>query len=147
MKTLVAVTLLLVAFLCPVIGSAADVAPGPGVTTTAEVQLDLPGEWLFQYGELIRQIQLRESIFLERVSSTVFRTESLILPTDRDPADVVLRRTSALLDRALAAARLYGDLSRPATANWPKLQRPCPIHPLSLTPKRRSQGSLSRTPA
>ena len=110
MKTHVAVTLRVVVFCCPVAGPAAEVASGPGVTTTAEVRLDLPSEWLFQYGHLLRQIQLRESIFLERVRGTVFRPESLILPTDRDPADVVLRRTEALLDHV---AQLPGcpDLS------------------------------------
>ncbi len=74
-----------------------EVAPGPGVTTGAEVQLDLQREWLFQFEQLKRQIAIREQIFLDRVEQTVFRRESLILPTDRDPADVVARRTEALL--------------------------------------------------
>jgi len=98
-KTPVVVVLLVAAFCCPMIAPAAEVTPGLGVTTTAGVTLDLTAEWLFQHEQLARQIELREKIFPDRVTSTVFRTESLILPADRDPADVVLRRTAALLDR------------------------------------------------
>lgn len=78
-------------------GFAAETSPGPGVTSVERVELDLRGERLFQFEQLERQIQLREKIFLDRVTETTFRSDSLILPSDRDPADVVLRRTSALL--------------------------------------------------
>ena len=79
-------------------GAAAEVTPGPGVTMTAGVTADLSGEWLFQFEQLKRQIELRDRIFPDRVKRTVFRTDSLILSSDRDPADVAVRRTVALLD-------------------------------------------------
>ncbi len=121
MKPPVAVVSLVAAFCCPVIAPAAEVTPGPGVTTTARVKLDLTTEWLFQHEQLARQIELREKIFPDRVTGTVFRTESLILPFDRDPADVVLRRTAALLDRI---SRLFGGSDLAAERHeLAKLQR------------------------
>ncbi len=121
MKRPVSVASLVAALCCVVIAAAAELTPGPGVMTTSSVKLDLASEWLFQHEQLARQIELREKIFLGRVTSTVFWTESLILPIDRDPADVVLRRTAALLDRI---SRLSGcpdlDADRDELA---KLQR------------------------
>lgn len=55
------------------IEAAGEVVPSPGVTTVAKVELDLEGEWLFQFEQLERQIELREQIFLDRVKQTVFR--------------------------------------------------------------------------
>ncbi|NQT39517.1 MAG: hypothetical protein HQ581_18620, partial [Planctomycetes bacterium] len=83
-------------------GAAESAAPGR--TTTTAVSLDLDAEWAFQFDQLRRRIELREKLFPQRVRETVFRTDALILATDRDPADVVVRRTSALLE----------DLSRSA---------------------------------
>ena len=40
---------------------------------------------------------LQQRAHFERVASETFRRESLILETDRDPMDVVMRRTEALL--------------------------------------------------
>ena len=66
-------------------------AAGPGA---ADGWLDR--EWGEQYDELDRQIRELRPWF-QRVESTVWRRDALILESDRDPADIVLRRTTALL--------------------------------------------------
>ena len=70
------------------LGAAASAAP---------VELDLDAETKVQFDELIRQIGNRK--WFARVASQASREAALILPADRDPADVVLRRTAALLAR------------------------------------------------
>ncbi|MGB2820730.1 MAG: hypothetical protein WBF17_07105, partial [Phycisphaerae bacterium] len=56
----------------------------------------LEHEWGEQFDELDRQIRdLRK--WCQRVEATTYRAEALILEGDRDPVDVVLRRTEALL--------------------------------------------------
>ncbi|NQU44083.1 hypothetical protein HQ520_12415, partial [bacterium] len=98
-------------------GFAADASPGPGVTTVERVVLDLRRERLFQFEQLERQIQLREKIFLDRVTETTFRADSLILQSDRDPADIVLRRTTALLadhQRRRPGANLESEMRQSA---------------------------------
>ena len=65
----------------------------------------LEREWTAQYAELARQVRT-EGTWFRRVASTAWRRDALILPADRDPADVVLRRTAALL--AHLKARLPG---------------------------------------
>lgn len=57
--------------------------------------LQLEAEWTQQYHDLEADIQNRAHF--SRVASETYRGESLILPEDRDPLDVVLRRTRALL--------------------------------------------------
>ena len=52
---------------------------------------------------------LRNAAHFQRVAPETFRPEALILPSDRDPVDVVLRRTAALLGdlkRKVAGAEL-----------------------------------------
>ncbi|MSU61083.1 MAG: hypothetical protein EXS31_01600 [Pedosphaera sp.] len=50
-------------------------------------------EW--QYASLLNELRERDKI--SALSNQTFRTEALILPADRDPADVVARRVAALL--------------------------------------------------
>jgi Hydrazine synthase alpha subunit middle domain/WD40-like Beta Propeller Repeat len=62
-------------------------------------------EW--QYVSLLTDLRDRNRI--AALSNQTFRTEALILPSDRDPADVVARRTTALLadlQRSLRARRV-----------------------------------------
>jgi hypothetical protein len=62
-------------------------------------------EW--QYAALLND--LRERNRIAALASQTFRPEALILPSDRDPADVVARRTAALLadlKRSLAAGKV-----------------------------------------
>ncbi len=60
------------------------------------VALNLKTEWQNQFSELKRQIDNRDA--LNRLAHQTFNCESLIDPGDRDPVDVVVRRTCALLD-------------------------------------------------
>lgn len=69
----------------------------------------MESEWESQFESLKNDLGNRAHF--AKVANETFRQESLILDVDRDPADVVLRRTSALLDdlkRTPAAARLAG---------------------------------------
>lgn len=56
----------------------------------------MPDEWQRQYRAL--ELDLRNRAQFHRVADTTYRPESLILDSDRDPVDVVLRRTRALYD-------------------------------------------------
>ena len=60
-----------------------------------DVQGSLPQEWRNQYVQLQEQLQRRDAIY--KLSPQTFRPDSLVLPEDRDPADIVIRRTAALL--------------------------------------------------
>ena len=88
-------------------GQAAHRAPAGVPAARADAKspaAELPGkaaerleyEWGEQFDELDRQIgDLRK--WFRRVEATTYRKEALILESDRDPVDVVLRRTEALL--------------------------------------------------
>jgi hypothetical protein len=62
-------------------------APAPGV--------DLELEWEEQFAALADDLANRA--WFDQVAPQTLRPEALILPRDRDPLDVVLRRTAALL--------------------------------------------------
>ncbi len=78
-----------------------------------------------QYATLTYDLQQRAAF--DKVAHQAFRPQSLILPSDRDPADIVLRRTVALLsnlDNTTAAPKLLPHKTqlaklRDATANTP----------------------------
>ena len=76
------------------------------------VALDLDAEAKAEFDALARDIGNRQ--WFAGVASQAFDRQALILPQDRDPADVVLRRTSALLAR-LQAMLACPDLSAMAT--------------------------------
>ena len=74
----------------------ASVALAPGRAARAAAPDDrLEREWGNQYDVLARQVQTMRAWF-RRVEATTYRTEALVLEADRDPLDVVLRRTEAL---------------------------------------------------
>lgn len=68
-----------------------------GMTEYLDQRPDIPleSEWEEQYLAMVSDLANRE--WFDRVATQTLRSESLILPGDRDPADVVLRRTVALL--------------------------------------------------
>jgi hypothetical protein len=74
----------------------------------AEPQSEL--EW--QYASLLNDLRARDRI--SALSNQTFRAESLILASDRDPADIVARRTAALL------AHLKPELAAESTLRWEK---------------------------
>jgi len=57
--------------------------------------VDLKTDWEEQYAALAHDLADRARF--DGIAAEVFRPESLVLPEDRDPADIVLRRTTALL--------------------------------------------------
>ena len=74
--------------------------PAPGAAHAAaagtSVVVDLDAEWKRQFDDLARQVAERE--WFVQIADQVVRRDALILPADRDPADVVVRRTEALLE-------------------------------------------------
>lgn len=67
---------------------------GPREFLATWAQLDLEGEWERQFVAL--QHDLGNRAQFERFAPQTLRRDALIFPEDRDPADVVLRRTAAL---------------------------------------------------
>ena len=65
----------------------------PGVSLAQP--LDLESEYRAQHADLVKQMADRS--WCERVAGQTLHPASLIEPSDRDPADVVIRRTAALL--------------------------------------------------
>ena len=57
--------------------------------------VDLETEWERQYAALRHDLDQRARF--DQVAAETLRLESLVLPSDRDPADLVLRRTATLL--------------------------------------------------
>ena len=102
--------------------------PSPGATTVTPVTVDMETEWAAQYTELVRQIALGERLFPQRARETVFRQDALILSSDRDPADVVLRRATTLLgDIGALSGALFGGMKRSSRKSeeqrWQEQQR------------------------
>ena len=92
------------ALIVPVVLLAPALCPGAGV--------DLRARGHAEY-QALRQ-DLRDRPWFARVASQTLRREALVLPTDRDPLDIVLRRTRALRDdlrrsSASDALRLLSD--------------------------------------
>lgn len=77
------------------------------------IQADLDAECDIQYQTLGRNLTQRD--WFDRIDGQAVRKESLVLPTDRDPLDILLRRTDALLrhlqgqPNPAALAGLTGD--------------------------------------
>jgi hypothetical protein len=57
--------------------------------------VDLEREWQSQYAVLLADLANRTQF--DKVAAQTFRREALVLAADRDPADVVLRRTASLV--------------------------------------------------
>ena len=83
--------LMVVALLCGRALAAPDAWIGPAPSGSAYPA----GETDRRFATLSRDIKSRATI--NKFASETFRKESMILDTDRDPLDVVLRRSEALL--------------------------------------------------
>jgi len=73
---------------------AGGAAGGAAAGEVVPVRLDLEAEWQAQLKDLMAAIANRRR---QPPEEEVLRRDALILPEDRDPVDVVLRRTEALL--------------------------------------------------
>ena len=98
--------------------------------------VDLEKEWECQYWTLEHDLQNRGRF--ARFAAETHNAQSLLAAEDRDPADIVLRRTAALLGdlkRTSAAAALpplekeLGEF-REANGRIPAGRRRCPLRPL-----------------
>jgi len=104
---------ILLAGLLAVAAQAAETETGESAGPRA-VEIDLDAEWQFQFEDLSRQIagwekhreqvqRFRRAGYMEPLDHAsdlvgeTFRHEALILPEDRDPVDIVARRTAAVL--------------------------------------------------
>ncbi|MFA6564071.1 MAG: hypothetical protein WCV00_19370 [Verrucomicrobiia bacterium] len=77
-------------------------------------RVGLEQEWEEQFASLQRDLGNRAHF--DAIASETFRQESLVLPGDRDPTDIVLRRTAALL-ADLRLASLAPELAALRSAN------------------------------
>jgi hypothetical protein len=84
--------------------SAAPAAAPPAAPATAAAD-DLDAEWKRQFDDLARQLQERD--WFAGVAGQSLRRDALILPADRDPVDVVVRRAEALLADILRLGPKY----------------------------------------
>ena len=84
----------------PLTCAAKGAPPAPGAAHAAAagtpVTVDLDAEWRRQYDDLARQFAERD--WFAGIADQVLRRDALVLPADRDPTDVVVRRTEALLE-------------------------------------------------
>ncbi len=67
----------------------------------APAQLPVRQVWSAEYAEIANQIDRQKKSdknWRQRLTNETLDTQSLVLPTDTDPLDVVLRRTAALID-------------------------------------------------
>lgn len=71
-------------------------------------QVGLEQEWEEQFACLVRDLQNRA--MFDKVTGETFRTEALVLPADRDPTDIVIRRTAALMND-LKLAQFQAELA------------------------------------
>ncbi|MHC4251450.1 MAG: HzsA-related protein, partial [Planctomycetota bacterium] len=70
--------------------------PAAVAAEPVEVVVDLDGELKTQFDDLVGQLKQRS--WFKKIANQTYDYQSLILETDRDPVDIVLRRTEALLD-------------------------------------------------
>lgn len=82
----------------------------PGMTEFLDewAGVGLEQEWESQFAVLLRDLGNRAGF--EKIAGETFRADSRILPGDRDPADVVIRRVAALL-ADLRLDRFLGELA------------------------------------
>lgn len=85
--------------------------PGMGGFLARPAHGDLETDWERQFVMLQRDLGNRKHF--DRVQSQCYRPEALIHESDRDPADVVLRRTQSLWEK-LDASRAFPGLAKTA---------------------------------
>ena len=88
---------------------AADAQPDPAAPQP--VELDLAAEWETQFDHLLWQMTAQKRAWFAHVERETHRRDALILPEDRDPVDVVLRRTARLLADIVGRGKPRYDLS------------------------------------
>ena len=114
-------------------------SPGVEFRTSEGWTLAIPGradepktEMEWQYASLLNDLRDRHRI--AALSDQTFRSDALILRSDRDPADVVARRTAALFEnlKHSSAAQRLGAWEQPLRA----LQAEAAETPIDLAEKR-----------
>ena len=85
-------TFIVVCFIWTVLGGISVAAS----EQSEPVNLNMEDEWHRQFLALEHDLARRDHF--DRIKAQAFRSEALIIETDRDPADVVLRRTAALME-------------------------------------------------
>ena len=88
--------------LCAPFAQAAQPAGSEGKAPSRAVRLDLAAEAGRQFRVL--NAQMANKAWAARVTSQVYRRDALILPGDKSPVTILLRRTEALLSDIQAAA-------------------------------------------
>jgi hypothetical protein len=125
--------------------------PRPPARPTSGGPVDPKTDWEAQYTVLLKQLA-QERPWFDRIGAQAYHPQALILAEDRDPLDVVLRRTAALLAdiRATGARR---DWTAQATAlaelhNEGRQHVPdAPAAPAAVLPKSGRRPAPGRRPA
>jgi len=91
----ISVSVIGLAFL--LLAEAAAVGAGQDAAPAANGGLDLRAEWKSQFNQLAGELKSRGSAQAQLAASQAYDPSATILADDRDPLDVVLRRTAALL--------------------------------------------------
>lgn len=104
-----------------------------GAGAVEPLALDLPAEWQREFRTLASD--LTNQVRFQKVAAQTHHTAALLDPADRDPLDIVMRRTGVLvadLRRAAAAARI-----EPLADSLAALQREAAGVPVTETDARR----------
>ena len=91
---------------------------------------------------VVLEHDLRKAAHFQRVAPETFHAQSLIHETDRDPVDVVLRRTAALLEDLNQMRGCHGHLARA----FPDALARCQCHPTREVKVDRPLGQMPGAP-
>jgi hypothetical protein len=137
-------TLLLLAAMCTGLtatargGHAVPRANG-GSSATPEAANEV--EWRHQYDLLWRQLGNRE--WYARIAAQAHRRDALVLPEDRDPVDIVLRRTRALLQQL----QRMGQALAAEQAELERLDQAARALPSAAAPEKPGANAAAATAA
>jgi len=88
----------------------AALGAGPDASSAAKGGPDLQAEWKRQFNQLAGEIKARGSARAKLAACQAYSQSATVLADDRDPLDVVLRRTGVLLADLRSTAARPGDL-------------------------------------
>jgi len=93
------------------LASAGTLRAGQDAASAAKSGLDLPAEWKRQFDKLARELKARGAKQAKLAASQAYDPSATVLAADRDPLDIVLRRTAALLADLNLAGRVQAGLA------------------------------------
>jgi hypothetical protein len=106
------------------------------------VRLNLHAEWLRQFDVMLQEMRGRNA---QPPANEVLRRDAMVLPHDRDPVDIALRRTEALLAdiKRLGPLRNIEECERRLAELAQQACRVPPVPPPAPTPPPRSAAGVA----